>query len=178
MLQNFNHAAEVLGKTEADRLFEAIRGGVFKTEIFKVFKDGIVDEHPFDIQEFKNAYVNAGGALFLDLLMGAGGTAYNNANSYIGVGDSSTATTSGMTDLQAATNKLRKAMDATFPSRSGQVSTWKSTFGTSDANWQWNEVALFNASSAGTMLARGVVASPFTKTAAISVVQSYTITIP
>lgn len=156
---------------------ECIRNGVFKTEIFEVYKDGAIRQL-VEVQEFKNAYVNTGGALFLDLLMAAGGTAYNNANSYIGVGDSSSATTAGMTDLQAATNKLRVAMDATFPSRSGQVSTWKSTFGTSQANWQWNEVALFNHASTGTMLARGVVASPFTKTSALSIIQSYTITIP
>jgi len=153
-----------------------IRGGVFKTEIFEHFKSGGIKK--VDELVFNNAYVNAGGAAFLNLLIGAGGTAFNNGNAYIGVGDSSTAVAAGQTDLQAATNKLRKVMDATYPSLSGQVMTWRSTFGTSDANWQWNEVALFNASSSGTMLARGIVASPFTKTSALSIIQSYTITIP
>lgn len=88
--------------------------------------------------------------------IGAGVTAFNNANSYIGVGDSSTAFAAGQTDLQAATNKLRKAMDATYPSGASNVITFRSTFATGDANWAWNEWGVFNASSAGTMLNRKV----------------------
>lgn len=89
---------------------------------------------------------------------GIGGsvTAFNNANSYIGVGDSTTAFAAGQTDLQASTNKLRKAMDATYPSGGSNVITFRSTFGTSDANFAWQEWAIFNASSSGTMLSRKV----------------------
>jgi len=103
-----------------------------------------------------NILVNAGIQLMEDLLIGAGGTTYANANARIGVGDSSTAAAVGQTDLQAATNKLRKVMDATFPSRSGQTVTWKSSFTTSEANYAWNEWAVFNAATAGTMLNRKV----------------------
>lgn len=92
----------------------------------------------------------------LDLMIGAGGTSFANANAYLGVGDSTTAATVGQTDLVAGTNKLRKAMDATYPSRSGTVVTFRSTFGTADANYAWNEWAIFNASAAGTMLNRKV----------------------
>lgn len=132
---------------------------------------------PYEVSEYLNAYTNVGGALLLDLLIGAGGTAFNNANAYTGVGDSSTAFAVGQTDLQAATNKLRKAMDATFPSRSSQVVTWKSTYATSDANWTWAECALFNAAAAGTMLCR-IVQAMGTKTSAASWTLSYTITVP
>lgn len=125
----------------------------------------------------RNAYVNTGGALLLDLVAGAGGTAFNNANAYIGVGDSSTATTSGMTDLQAATNKVRIAMDATFPSRSGQVMTWRSTAGTSVANFSIQEMGLFNASSGGTMLSR-IVQNLGTKASGTTWTFTYTITVP
>lgn len=83
-------------------------------------------------------------------------TAFNNANAYIGVGDSTTAYAAGQTDLQAATNKTRKAMDATYPSGGANVITFRSTFGTSDANYAWNEWGVFNASSGGTMLNRKV----------------------
>jgi hypothetical protein len=82
-----------------------------------------------------------------------------------------------MTDLQAATNKLRKGMDATFPSRSSQVMTWKATFASSEANFAWNEAALFNAASNGTMLCR-IAQSMGTKVAGSSWTLSYTITIP
>ena len=112
---------------------------------------------PYEVLEGEgNLLVNAGLQLMLDKLIGAAGTVFDNANAYIGVGDSSTAAAATQTDLQAATNKLRKAMDATFPSRSGQTMSWKSTFGSGDANFAWNEWGIFNASSAGTMLNRKV----------------------
>ena len=86
-------------------------------------------------------------------------TAFNNANAYIGVGDSSAAFAAGQTDLQAVTNKLRKAQDATYPQRSGNVVTLRSTFGTADANWAWAEWGVFNAATGGTMMNRKVDAN-------------------
>lgn len=88
--------------------------------------------------------------------IGAAVTAFNNANSYIGVGDSTTAFSAAHTDLQAATNKLRKAMDATYPNGAANVITFRSTFATTDANYAWQEWGVFNASSGGTMLSRKV----------------------
>lgn len=88
--------------------------------------------------------------------IGAAVTAFNNANSYIGVGDSTTAFAAGQTDLQAATNKMRKAMDATYPTGGANVLTFRSTFATGDANWTWQEWGIFNAASGGTMLSRKV----------------------
>jgi hypothetical protein len=88
--------------------------------------------------------------------VGAGVTPFNNANSYIGVGDSTTAFSAAQTDLQASTNKLRKAMDSTFPSGGSNVLTFRSTFSTAEANFTWNEWGIFNASSGGTMLSRKV----------------------
>lgn len=115
-----------------------------------------------------NLLVNAGINRALDLICGAGGTSYANANAHIGVGDSSTAAAAGQTDLQAATNKLRKAMDGGYPTAAASQSvSWKSTFGTSDANFAWNEWAIFNAAAAGTMLNRKVAALG-TKTSAES----------
>ena len=104
-----------------------------------------------------NLLLNEGIALLLDLLIGAGGTAYNNANSYIGVGDSSTAESASQTGLQAASNKTYKAMQATYPSRSAQTVTWRSVFASGDANYAWNEFTIVNASSdTGTNLNRKV----------------------
>ena len=88
--------------------------------------------------------------------IGAAVTAFNNANSYIGVGDSTTTFAVGQTDLVAASNKTRKAMDATYPSGGANVITFRSTFGTSDANFAWQEWGVFNGSSGGTMLNRKV----------------------
>ena len=103
-------------------------------------------------------------------------TAFNNANAYLGVGDSATAFAATQTDLQAATNKLRKAMEATYPQRSTNVLTFRSLFGTSEANFAWEEWGVFNASSGGTMMSRKVE-SLGTKTSAQSWQLTTTITI-
>lgn len=111
---------------------------------------------PYEVLEGeKNVLANAGITALLQLLTAAASpTAFSNAAGFLGVGDSNTAAAASQTDLQAATNKLRKAMDATFPSVSAQTATWKSTFASSDANFAWEEWAIFNASSSGTMLNR------------------------
>lgn len=116
-----------------------------------------------------------------DMLMDAiiGGTTYTkytNAAAHLGVGDSSTAHAAAQTDLQAASNKLRKAMDASYPQRSANQLTFRSTFATGDANFAWQEVGLFNAAAAGEMLAR-YVASLGTKTSAATWVLTYSITL-
>lgn len=103
-------------------------------------------------------------------------TAFNNANAYLGVGDSTTAFAATQTDLQAATNKLRKAMEATYPTRATNVLTFRSLFGTGDANFAWAEWGVFNASTAGTMMSRKVEALG-TKTSAQSWQLTTTITI-
>lgn len=91
-------------------------------------------------------------------LAGEAVTAFNNANAFLGVGDSTTAFALAQTDLVAATNKLRKAMDATYPTRSTNVLTYRATYGGTEANFVWAEVGLFNAATAGTMLLREVSA--------------------
>jgi len=98
----------------------------------------------------------AGKELIAKALMGDSFTNFDNTNGNLGVGDSNTAFNENQTDLQAATNKLRKGMEATFPTRTVREITWKSSFGASEANWEWLENGVFNASSAGDMLARDV----------------------
>jgi hypothetical protein len=94
------------------------------------------------------------GRNFISQAIGESSTLFNNANAHLGVGDSATAFAASQTDLVAATNKLRKAMDATYPQRSVNVITYRSTFGTSEGNFAWEEVGVFNGSSANTMLCR------------------------
>jgi hypothetical protein len=83
-------------------------------------------------------------------------TFLNNTNAHLGVGDSNTAFAAAQTDLQAATNKLRKGMEATYPTRSSGALTLRSLFGTSEANFAWAEWATFNASTSGVMWQRKV----------------------
>ena len=105
----------------------------------------------------------------------AAATPFNNTNTYIGVGDSTTVFSAAHTDLQASTNKLRKIMDATYPQVAANVVTYRATFATTDANYAWQEWGVFNASSAGTMLSRKVE-SLGTKTSAQTWVFTVTLT--
>lgn len=121
------------------------------------------------VEREDNLLMYGGASCLIECLIGNGTatasqtlTFFNNGNAYIGVGDSTTAAAATQTDLQAASNKLRKAMDSTYPSHtdgtsSGSASvTFRSTFGTSDANYAWQEWGVFNGSSGGRMLNRKV----------------------
>jgi hypothetical protein len=103
-----------------------------------------------------NMLLNEGIQLILDLLIGAGGTVASNANAQIGVGDSSTAEAATQTDLQAGANKLFKAMNATFPSRSAQTLSFQSDFTTGEANFAWNEWSIRNQAAADKNINRKV----------------------
>ncbi len=97
-----------------------------------------------------NLLLNEGINALWTLVAGGSETAFNNANARLGVGDSSAAEAATQTDLQAAVNKLYKAMDATYPTYgTSQKITFRSTFAGADANWAWNE---FTADNGGTAL--------------------------
>lgn len=121
-----------------------------------------------------NGTVTAGQAL----------TYFSNAQAAIGVGDSTTAAAATQTDLVAATNKLRKAMDATYPQHTDSATSpaasiaYRSTFATGDANYAWQEWGIFNSVSAGTgrMLNRKVE-SLGTKTSASTWTLTLTLTL-
>lgn len=111
-------------------------------------------------------------------------TYFNNAQAAIGVGDSTTAAAATQTNLQAATNKLRKAMEATYPTHtdgttSGAATiTFRSLFATGDANFAWQEWGIFNSATdaVGRMLNRKVE-SLGTKTSAASWQLTVTVTL-
>lgn len=108
---------------------------------------------------------NAGATQIARALISDSPTLFSNANAHLGVGDSSTAFAAAQTDLQAATNKNRKPMEAGYPQRSGLVLTFRAVWGTGDGNYAWAEHGTFNAAAAGDMLNRKVEALG-TKTAA------------
>jgi len=117
-------------------------------------------DDPFEVLEIEGNALTYGGASALwERLIGTAITAFSNANAYLGVGNSSTAAAQTQTDLLGGST-LRKAMDSTYPthtdgttSGSEQI-TFRATFGSSDANFAWNEWGIFNASAAGRMLNR------------------------
>lgn len=121
------------------------------------------------LEDDGNLLVFGGASTLWECLIGNGTataaqtlTFFNNANAHLGVGDSSTAAAATQTDLQAGANKSRKAMEATFPTHTDGTTSgshqivFKSSWGTGDANFAWNEWGLFNGSSGGRMLNRKV----------------------
>lgn len=133
------------------------------------------DSVPYEtIEREGNLLVTAGATAMWQGLTGALVTAFDNSNAYLGVGDSTTAAAIGQTDLQAVTNKSRKAMEATYPTISSADITFKSVWNTASGNYAWEEWGTFNASSGGTMLNRKVT-SFGTKT--VSDTWSLTVTI-
>jgi hypothetical protein len=106
-------------------------------------------------------------------------TTFANANAHVGVGGGAGGTTAfaiGQTDLMGA-SKTRKACDSTFPSRAANVLTAKATFAVGDANYTWDEFALFNGAASGVMLHRGVSAAFFVKNASTTVALTTTLTL-
>jgi hypothetical protein len=103
-----------------------------------------------------NLLLNEGIQLILDLLIGTAGTVASNANAQIGVGDSSTAEAAAQVDLQAATNKLFKGMNASYPQRTSQTMSWQSDFLTAEANYAWNEWSIRNQAAADKNINRKV----------------------
>lgn len=145
---------------------------------------------PYEIaQAIENLLMYGGASCLWEALIGNGtGTAaqtltyFDNGNAYIGVGDSTTAEAATQTDLQAASNKLRHAMDSTYPQHTDATSSgaasivFRATFGTSDANFAWQEWGIFNGSSGGRMLNRKV-SSLGTKASGATWVFSATLTL-
>lgn len=89
--------------------------------------------------------------------------AYNASNARVGVGDSSTAFAASQTDLQAATNKFRKLVDSA-PVRSNNSVDFTASYALAEANYAWNEIALFNSASGDHMATRRTLSGFGTKT--------------
>ena len=113
---------------------------------------------PFHVSDIEgNIMLNEGIAELWDIVIGAGTpTKFDNTNSRLGVGDSTTAEAASQTDLQAATNKTYKAMSASYPQRSAQTVTWRAVFASADANYAWNEFVIDNGGTALKTLNRKV----------------------
>lgn len=130
------------------------------------------DKTPYEVHtEEDNLLLYIGVSTIWERLIGTSVTAFNNANAYLGVGNSSTAEVATQTDLQGA-SKFYKVMDATYPlhtpgSTSAAASiTFKVTIATTFAEFAWNEWCLTNSSTgsgAGQVLNRKVLTGAGTK---------------
>jgi hypothetical protein len=136
------------------------------------------DEHGqfMGFEEGENLFLTAGINELWSLVTGQSANTFTNAQTKIGIGDSSTAAAAGQTDLQAATNKTYKAMNGSFPSvpAAGAVQ-FQATFASADANYVWNEFVV-KQNTSGICIDRGVV-SLGTKVAGTSWNVTVTLTI-
>lgn len=134
------------------------------TNLKKFNGDSTAPEDMYDEVTIQGNMLMYGGASNLwECLKGLGSSTpgnakcyYDNTNAAIGVGDSTTAEAATHTDLQAATNKVRKGMDTTYPTHTDGVTNgsddivFRATFATGDANWAWQEWGIFNSPTAAT----------------------------
>ena len=98
----------------------------------------------YDVEEIEgNLLLNEGITSLLTLLIGGSETPFNNANAHIGVGDGTTAAVATQTGL-LGTNKSYAPMDSTYPQVSGNIVTFRSTFGPDDGNHNWREFTVAN----------------------------------
>lgn len=101
------------------------------------------------------ALTNAGRDLIAIALIGDVFLPYNSVYAHIGVGTGISAFAPGDTDLTGV-SKQRKAMESGYPTRAANALTFRSLFGTTEANFTWNEWGVFNDAVTGTMLNRKV----------------------
>ena len=93
-----------------------------------------------------NVLLQEGIGELLELLVGNGATAYSNANAYLGVGESATVAAATQTGLIGSTT-THKGMETSYPSINATTVTFRSVFGSADANNVWQEFTVVNASS-------------------------------
>jgi hypothetical protein len=101
----------------------------------------------YAVEEFAgNKLLDEGVNEMWKLIAGLGGTPFNNANSYIGVGDGTTPASGEQTGLLGA-SKLYKAVDPTYPQVNAQTITYRATFGSGEAAWSWDEFTIASGNS-------------------------------
>lgn len=119
---------------------------------------------PYETVKFEgNLLCNEGINEIWKLICGTGATQYDNTNANLIVGTGSGAASASDTEA-TFTAGVKKAMEASFPTYgTSQKATWKSSYGSGDANQAWNEFGTLNAATAGKLLNRKV-SSQGTKT--------------
>ena len=92
-----------------------------------------------------NVLLNEGITALQNLLIGGAEDAFNNTNSYLGVGND--ATVAAATDTGLIGTHAYQGMEATYPLISGQATTWRSVFDGDTANFDWREFTVSSGST-------------------------------
>jgi len=112
---------------------------------------------PYEVIEGEgNLLLNEGINELFVLLCGSGGTKFDNSNARLGVGNSNSAAVATQTGLLGGST-LFKAMEATYPlNGTDQKATFRSSFGSSEGNFAWEEWTVDNGAGANKNLNRKV----------------------
>jgi hypothetical protein len=140
---------------------------------------------PIRVVEAENLLMNGGVSGLWNRLISTSPTVgvFDAANAAIGAGNGTTAASATQTNLVGA-SRLRKGMNANHPAHTdgtataNRTITFQATFGTSEGNFDWQEVGVFNnvTDGSGRMLNR-VVQAIGVKTSSVSRVVTVDITI-
>ena len=138
---------------------------------------------PYQILETANVLLQTGMLEMWDLIKGASALHFNATDTKIGIGNDATAADPAQTDLIGA-SKTYIAMESGWPKTRTDdgalgwgVFQTKSTFGTGDANYAWNEAVVKN-TNAGSLKCLCRAATGWgTKTSAATWVATHTITL-
>jgi hypothetical protein len=129
-------------KDASGEIARALQAGIPVEKATRMFNTAFLGKEDFE----DNIGLNEGLGELIDIICGLGTPVkWDNTNARLGVGDSNVAENASQTGLQAATNKTWKAMDTSYPQRSAQTAEWRATFGSSDANYAWEEYTVVNA---------------------------------
>lgn len=126
----------------ANEVARALQTGMHMEQAVNLYSEVFICTEEFEA----NIALNEGLQELVDIICGLGTpTKWDNSNARLGVGDSNAAESASQTGLQAASNKFWKAMDATYPQKSGQTAEWRATFESAEANFAWEEFTVVNA---------------------------------
>ncbi|KKN47227.1 hypothetical protein LCGC14_0665160 [marine sediment metagenome] len=142
----------------------AIEGLVWKAryKVEKYHGDLLTEQDRYGIEPYEviegegNLLLNEGINELFVLLCGSGGTKFDNSNARLGVGNSNSAAVATQTGLLGGST-LFKAMEATYPlNGTDQKATFRSSFGSSEGNFAWEEWTVDNGAGANKNLNRKV----------------------
>ena len=124
-----------------DTVSKLLKNGLSLLDAIKMFPNRFIGEVTWE----NNVALNEGLGELIDIICGLGApTLWDNANGYLGVGNSDSVALAAQTGLQGA-SKAFAEIDASYPVRADQQAEWRATFGAAEGNFHWQEYTVVNA---------------------------------
>lgn len=127
---------------------------IVKVKKYRNVQEFLENKPYADEQSEENIILNEGANIVWTLVCGGVATPFNNANARLGVGDSNASEQQTHGGLLGA-NQCYKSMDIGYPTYGTlRKMNFKSTFGTDDGNFHWQEFTVDNGETDGVNLNR------------------------